>query len=35
LLTVRQNIDGLLIVELFDILLTAAQRLDSLPVAAA
>jgi hypothetical protein len=35
LLTVQQNIDELLIVELVDLLLTAAQRLDSLPVAAA
>jgi hypothetical protein len=35
LLTVQHNIDEFLIVELFDILLTAAQRLDSLPVAAA
>jgi hypothetical protein len=34
-LTVQQNIDELLIVELVDLLLTAAQRLDSLPVAAA
>jgi hypothetical protein len=35
LLTVKQNIDELLMVELFDILLTAAWRLDSLPFVAA
>jgi hypothetical protein len=33
--TVQQNIDEFLIVELFDILRTSAQRLDSLPFVAA